>query len=120
LEPSYLFYAIEQGKEDIAVLLASRPWIDPQFSGYRTHSIKPGQERITATPLELAEKKGLTRVAEVLRERLKPLQVENDKETAENLSLRAADLRAQAEQLEREAAKLSSPSAKPAKKKLNI
>ena len=79
--PSYLYSAIEQGKEDIALILARKKGVDFERSGdifmgggdsYRWETRKKYMY-LVKSPIDLAREKGMVKVVEAIEERLKPL-----------------------------------------------
>lgn len=120
--------AIEEGKSEIALLLARREGVDIELGGGIHGDYARGEEpyKHKIKPLlDLAREKGMIEVAEAIEERLKPLHEARRKKAAEEMAAKAANLREQAEKLQRDAEELH-PSVRPAApatqppKKLNL
>lgn len=103
--PSYLYTAIEEGKEEIALLLARHKGVDVEKSGdvFKMGGSRWAYKDLVKSPLALAREKGMTGVASVIEERLKPVMALRAEREAADLMEQAQKKRAEAEKLLREA-----------------
>ncbi|TAL37711.1 MAG: hypothetical protein EPN97_04760 [Alphaproteobacteria bacterium] len=117
--PSYLYAAIECKQEEIALKLVNYPMIDVEESG---ELMSTGAKHLDKSsphyaglkkPLDFAREQGLTRVAEAIEEKLKPLLAKRAAKQAEDLLAQAAQKQAEAEILQREAGIIQPPPQKP-------
>jgi hypothetical protein len=107
--PSFLYAAIEQKKEDVALALVRYPMVDVENSGElmttRARNLprtSPCYDQLKK-PLDFARAQGLTRVAEAIEEKLKPIIARRAEQEAADLAAKAGAKRAEAEKLLREA-----------------
>lgn len=123
--PSYLYTAIEEGKEEIALALARHKGVDVERSGdvFGMGGSRWGDDEkykgLVKSPLALAQEKGLTEVAAAIEERLKPLLALRAERQAADLTEQAEKKRAEAERLLKEA-DLLSPRTTPPKQRFNL
>ncbi len=107
--PSYLYAAIEEGKEEIAIILAGHKGVDVEKSGDvfgaggNRWADRDKYKDLVKSPLALAREKGQTSVAKAIEERLKPIMTLRAQREAEDLAAQAAAKRAEAEKLLKEA-----------------
>jgi hypothetical protein len=115
--PSLLYAAIEEKREDMALLLVKTPLVDLEHSGELMKaggSLLPNAPEYNQLikPADFARQQGLARVADAIAEKLKPVLAERAQAEADKLSAQAEQKRAEAEKLLREAEALQP--AKPA------
>lgn len=117
--PSYLYAAIEMKREDIALTLVKCPLTNIEVSG---ELMTPGSPRLDKssphystlkTPLEFAREQCLTRVADAIEERLKPLLAERAAKQADELLAQAQQKRAEADALQEKAGIIQPPPRNP-------
>jgi len=112
--PSYLYVAIEQGKEDIALILVRAPVTDVNKSGDLLRAGGAGHlprehafYKLLTAPLDLAREKGMDAVVKMIEMRAEGLQgPRTPQDEAAALMAAARDKRAQAETLLKEADEL--------------
>lgn len=115
--PSYLYEAINLGKEDIALVLANHPKVSPTFSGLVWPSAAAPKTKMLyefeKTPYELAKEKGMNRAAAALEERTLPLLAQRNAEHASGLNALADALAARAQELRQQAQSVTGPTPGP-------